>query len=93
MHRLEIRALAAGFLVIVGCLPAAYANTQLGHGLTKCGDYIQLRQQHPDFGHAFDAWVLGHLRGVNFIIHTSKGIDLLADQSSEKISAFVQTFC
>lgn len=80
-------------LLSCGSVSVAWANTQLGLGLTKCGQYIQLRQQNREFGRAFEAWVLGYLSGVNFVVHTSKGVDLLADQSAEKVSSFVDGYC
>lgn len=69
------------------------AKTQLGFGLSPCGQYNQLRQQAPEIGHAFDAWILGYLSGVNFIVYTSRGVDLLAAENSEKIIGYIQGYC
>jgi len=68
-------------LLTVGLLMSAFTqvnakgntSTQLGYGLTTCGQYNQLRKQDPVIETIFDAWVLGYLSGVNFIVHTAKG--------------------
>ena len=81
---------AVGFLALVN---TAYANTQLGVGLTRCSQYVQFMQQAPEISRAIDSWALGYLSGVNFIIYTSKNIDLLADKNSEGIISFIQGYC
>lgn len=81
---------AVGFFTLINL---AYANTQLGAGLTRCNQYVQFTQQAPEISRAIDFWVLGYLSGVNFIIHTSTNVDLLTDQNSERIIAFIQSYC
>ena len=93
MHRYYISLLlksTVGFFVLINL---ATANTLLGAGLTRCGQYMQFAQQSPEISRTIDSWALGYLSGVNFIFYTSKGIDLLSDQNSEKITAFIQGYC
>jgi hypothetical protein len=82
-----------GAIGLLALINTAHANTQLGAGLAQCSQYVQFMQQTPELSRAIDSWALGYLSGVNFIIHTSKNIDLLADQNSEKIISFIQGYC
>ena len=71
----------------------ADANTQIGFGLMTCGQYNQFQDKTPDLARGVDAWILGYVSGVNFMAHTSKGVDLLQDQSAKEIISFVQGYC
>jgi len=67
-------------------------STQMGFGLSKCSEYVRYRE-NPAAAAAFDGWVLGYLSGVNFMLHTSRGVDLLSDQSSEMVATFIGRYC
>jgi len=79
--------------VKAGVNAKANTSTQLGYGLTTCGQYNQLRKQDPVIETIFNAWVLGYLSGVNFIVHTTKGVDFLANENADKISGFIKGYC
>jgi hypothetical protein len=87
----NVMLLYIGILAIT--LTQANANTQLGYGLTSCNQYNQVRQQSPAIEPIIDAWVLGYLSGINYIIHTTKGVDLLAEENAENISRFIKGYC
>ncbi len=93
MLKIFFRQSFSAFIVCLLTLSVAVANTQLGAGLTKCSRYNELSTQAPLAAQAIDSWTLGYLSGVSFVWHTAKGVDLLADQNSEKIVAFVQGYC
>ena len=85
--------LIAATLSLLTITSPASGNTQLGLGLTKCAQFNAIQSQAPEIARAFDAWITGYVSGVNFIVYTTKGIDLLAQESSEKVSAFVKGYC
>jgi hypothetical protein len=80
-----------GVVSFLASTTSVCAKTQLGFGLSPCSQYNQLRQQAPAIGHEFDAWILGYLSGVNFIVYLSRGVDLLAAENSEKIIGYIRS--
>jgi hypothetical protein len=91
MVRVHVAMIAV--LVMLAMPPVAHGNTQIGFGLTECTQYNQFRDKAPDLARGIDAWVLGYLSGVNFMLYTVKGVDLLKDQSAPEILSFVQGYC
>lgn len=80
-------------LALFMSLSSVSANTQLGHGLASCEQYEEFIVTAPETEAAFDAWVLGYLSGVNFLVYTTKGVDLLSTQNSETIKNFIHDYC
>ena len=88
-----LRLRVIGAALFLGIPIQSGANTQLGLGLTKCGQFNAVQTQAPDIARAFDAWITGYVSGVNFVIHSTKGLDLLAQESGEKATSFVKGYC
>lgn len=68
-------------------------GTFLGAGGTTCAQYAQIRPQFPEIGKGVELWILGYLSGVNFAVYSTKGVDLLADQSRENVLSFIDGYC
>jgi hypothetical protein len=71
----------------------ASAQTQLGHGNASCSVFNQAQNNSPQIEQAFDAWIIGYISGVNFMIHTIKKVDLLASKDAKEINSFVRGYC
>jgi hypothetical protein len=80
-------------LFIFYFFPSASANTQIGHGLATCAQYNQSVAESSAAEATIDAWVLGYLSGVNYLVHTTKGVDFLATGNSDIIKGFIQGYC
>jgi hypothetical protein len=71
----------------------AAAQTQLGHGNAQCSMFNQAQNNSPQVEQAFDAWIVGYISGVNFMIHTLKKTDLLASKNAAEVGSFVRGYC
>ena len=88
-----LRLRVIGAVLLLGIPIQSGANTQLGLGLTKCGEFNAIQTLAPDNALAFDAWITGYVSGVNFAVHSTKGLDLLAQESGARATAFVKGYC
>jgi len=55
--------------------------------------FNQAQNNSPQVEQAFDAWIVGYISGVNFLIHTMKKTDLLASKNAAEINSFVRGYC
>jgi hypothetical protein len=80
-------------LVVMFSSIASAQITQIGHGNAQCAVFNQAQNNSPEVEQAFDAWIIGYISGVNFMIYTIKKTDLLSSKNAAEISSFVRGYC
>ena len=69
------------------------AQTQIGYGNAPCAMFNQAQSNSPQIEQSFDAWIVGYVSGVNFMLTTIKKTDLLASKNAGEIGSFVRGYC